>query len=87
MENPTRMDDLGVPLFSETPIYIHINIIAILQNILLHDLRFPIQQPARAADVEQLQLHVPSEKKARLNMSRFQPQPKNLTGLIYLLVW
>jgi len=59
------MDDLGVPLFSETPIYIYINIyiIAILQNILLHDLRFPIQQPARAADVEQLQLHVPSEKK------------------------
>ena len=23
MENPTRMDDLGVPLFSETPIYIY----------------------------------------------------------------
>ena len=26
MENPIKMDDLGVPLFSETPIYIHIYI-------------------------------------------------------------
>ena len=24
MENPIKMDDLGVPLFSETPIYIYI---------------------------------------------------------------
>ena len=24
MENPTKMDDLGVPLFSETSIYIYI---------------------------------------------------------------
>ena len=24
MENPIEMDDLGVPLFSETPIYIYI---------------------------------------------------------------
>ena len=23
MENPIKMDDLGVPLFLETPIYIH----------------------------------------------------------------
>ena len=23
MENPTKMDDLGVPLFSETPLYVH----------------------------------------------------------------
>ena len=23
MENPIKMDDLGVPLFSETPIYFH----------------------------------------------------------------
>ena len=25
MENPIKMDDLGVPLFSETPIYLHEN--------------------------------------------------------------
>ena len=27
MENPIKMDDLGVPLFLETPIYIYIIII------------------------------------------------------------
>ena len=27
MENPTKMDDLGVPLFAETPIYIYITYI------------------------------------------------------------
>ena len=27
MENPIKMDDLGVPLFQETPIYIIYNII------------------------------------------------------------
>jgi len=36
MENPTKMDDLGVPLFSETSIYIYIRIFQEYTTVLIH---------------------------------------------------
>ena len=33
MENPINMDDLGVPLFLETPIYIYICIFVHTENL------------------------------------------------------
>ena len=32
MENPIKMDDLGVPLFLETPIYIYRDIIPLINS-------------------------------------------------------
>ena len=41
MENPIKMDDLGVPLFSETPIYLYIfNIYIFIYAWLLHNVVF-----------------------------------------------
>ena len=34
MENPIKMDDLGVPLFSETPMYIYIYKMRLLEMLI-----------------------------------------------------
>ena len=54
MENPIKMDDLGVPLFSETPIYIYIKCSLNIASI--HpSTRKKVRLPANTADKERLE--------------------------------